>query len=232
VSFRNTPIPLNDDEGEEMSIPKIIHTFCLVGAASMLFAETIPEGYKLEEEFKSDTGDTIVKAYRGKPYDWSGSLEFRVYRTDSPTVNGSLLWKGENRASALISYDGENIAINNHVMSDLGLLYVFTRQNDGTYIKCDFDFMKKTSEIVKEELSKMVNGKVVFDHSYVYGNTWLSDHQLLVGFSASNSGNYNISSYWFIFNTDSKALNFNLNKVNQCSIHFNDAKTDTNPPKR
>jgi hypothetical protein len=52
-----------------MSIPKIIHTFCLVGAASMLFAETIPEGYKLEEEFKSDTGDTIGRHREGHPAD-------------------------------------------------------------------------------------------------------------------------------------------------------------------
>jgi hypothetical protein len=191
-----------------------------IAIGSLALADSIPKGYKLEEEFKSQTEDTIVRAYRGKPYDWTGSLEYRVFRKESPSVNGYLLWKGQNRASVLISSDGENIALNNHVMSDLGLLYVFTRQKDGTYKNSDIDFMDKVSQMFEESLSKKLDQAVDLDHSYCYANTWLSDHQLLGVFTGHESGRLTLSGYWFIYDCNTKDFSFDLTNVNQSAIHF------------
>ena len=97
----------------------------------------VPPGFvKQDEEYKSQTQDTIIRVYRD-PSEFLGLMEFRVFGKGISDPDGFLLWKGGNRASALLSFDGESIAINQHAMSDLGLLFVFTRRDDGSYIRFD-----------------------------------------------------------------------------------------------
>lgn len=198
---------------------RIITLIAVICIGSHVFADSVPAGYKQEDEFKSATEDTVVKAYRGKPYDWTGPLQFRVFRKESPSVDGYLLWKaGFNRASVLISSDGENIAINHHAMSDLGLLYVFTRQMDGTYKQIDVDFQEQASQMFEKSLAP--KSGPTFDHSYCYAKTWLTDHQFLGCFSGHESGKCELSGYWFIFDCNTKRFTFNLTDINKNSLHY------------
>ena len=168
----------------------------LLVAASAL-ASPLPPGFvKQDEEFKSQTQDTIVRVYRD-PSDFLGPMQFRVFRKDSPDQDGVLLWEGANRASALVSFDGESIAINQHAMSDLGLLFVFIRRDDGSYRKVDVDFQKETLKLFVKQLG--LKEEPAFDHIYCYAETWLTDHQLLGELSGHMSGEYSLDGLWFIF---------------------------------
>src|SRR4051812_35367902 len=102
-----------------------------------------PPGFVKEDtEFKSDTEDTTIRVYRDSSNP-IGQMQFRVFGKGISDPDGYLLWEGANRASAKLSFNGEGIAINNHAMSDLGQLFVFTRRHDGSYQKIDVDFQKE-----------------------------------------------------------------------------------------
>src|SRR5438309_744782 len=146
-------------------------------AATCASAAPPPLGFAKEDaEFKSDTQDTTVRVYRDSS-DPIGAMQFRVFGKGISDPDGYLLWEGANRASAKLSFDGEGIAINNHAMSDLGLLFVFTRRQDGSYQKVDIDFQKEALELLVKQLG--LKEEPAFDHIYCYAETWVTDHQLL-----------------------------------------------------
>jgi hypothetical protein len=66
---------------------------------------------KQDEEYKSENEHTIVPVYRN-PSEFLGPMQFRVFGKGISDPDGLLLWQGSNRASALLSFDGESIAIN------------------------------------------------------------------------------------------------------------------------
>ena len=135
-------------------------------------------------------------------------MQFRVFRKDSPDQDGFLLWEGANRAAALVSFDGESITINQHVMSDLGLVLAFTRRQDGSYQKVDVDFQKEALKLfTKQEGFK---NEPDFDHIYCYAKTWLTDHQFLGILSGHASGQSELDGFWFIFDCSSKKFSFDL----------------------
>src|SRR5436190_2617445 len=105
----------------------------LIVAATCALAAPPPAGFVKEDtEFKSDTEDTTIRVYRDSSNP-IGQMQFRVFGKGISDPDGYLLWEGANRASARLSFNGEGIAINNHAMSDLGQLFVFTRRHDGSY---------------------------------------------------------------------------------------------------
>ena len=124
----------------------------LILAVTYAIATPPPAGYVKEDtEFKSDTEDTTIRVYRDFS-DPIGAMQFRVFGNGISDPDGYLLWEGANRASAKLSYDGEGIAINNHAMSDLGQLFVFTRRQDGSYQKVDVDFQKEALKLFVKQL--------------------------------------------------------------------------------
>jgi hypothetical protein len=147
-----------------------------------------PDGFiKQENEYNSETQDTIVRVYRN-PSEFLGPMQFRVFGKGISDPDGLLLWEGGNRASALLSFDGESIAINQHAMSDLGLLFVFTRREDGSYQKIDADFQKEALRLFVQQLG--LKEQPSFDHIYCYAETWLNPHQLLGVLSGHESGQH------------------------------------------
>jgi len=184
---------------------------------SQAFADPIPDGFKQEDEYKSDTQNTVVRVYRGKPDDWTGPMQFRVFRKENPPADGSLLWEGLNRASALISSDGESIAINHHAMSTDGLLYVFTRQANGSYKKIDIDFRDEALRVfTKQQGLKSEPG---FDHLYCHAETWLTENQFLGVLSGHMSGEHALDGFWFIFDCRTKKFSFDFTSINKASFH-------------
>ena len=183
---------------------KIFHGISLVTllVTASAVASPPPPGFVKQDEYKSQTEDTIVRVYRD-PSDFLGPMQFRVFRKDSPDQDGFLLWEGANRAAALVSFDGESIAINQHVMSDLGLLFAFTRrENKLQYQKVDVDFQKEALKLfTKQEGLKY---KPDFDHIYCYAKTWLTDHQFLGILSGHASGQSELDGFWFIFDCSSQ----------------------------
>ena len=173
---------------------------------------------KQDQEYESHTGDTIVRVYRN-PSESLGSMQFRVFRKDSSEPDGFLLWEGANRASALVSFDGESIAINQHAMSDLGLLFVFTRRGDGSYQKMDVDFEKEALKLFARQ--QELKEAPAFDHIYCYAETWLTDHQLLGVLSGHESGQHSLDGFWFIFDCSSKRFSFDLREINKTGFHKN-----------
>jgi hypothetical protein len=188
----------------------------LLVAASEL-ASPLPPGFvKQDEEFKSQTQDTIVRVYRD-PSDFLGPMQFRVFRKDSPDQSGLLLWEGANRASALVSFDGESIAINQHALSDLGLLFVFIRRHDGSYRKVDVDFQKEALKLFTKQQG--FKDEPRFDHIYCYAETWLTDHQFLGVLSGHESGRHSLDGFWFIFDCPTKRFSFDLREINKMGFH-------------
>ncbi len=184
--------------------------------ASALASPPPSGSVKQDTEFKSHTEETTVRVYRD-PSDFLGPMEFRVFGKGISDPDGFLLWKGGNRASALLSFDGESIAINQHAMSDLGLLFVFTRRDDGSYQKVDVDFQKEALKLFEEQLG--FKEEPSFDHIYCYAETWLSAHQLLGVLSGHESGQHVLDGFWFIFDCSTKQFSFDLCEINKAGFH-------------
>jgi hypothetical protein len=178
----------------------------------------LPPGFvKQDEEYKSHTQDTIVRVYRD-PSEFLGPMQFRVFRKDSADQNGILLWEGANRASAVVSFDGESIAINQHAMSDLGLLFVFVRGADGSYRKVNVDFQKEALQLLTKQLG--FKEEPSSDHIYSYAETWLTDHQFLGSLSGKESGQHSFD-FWYIFDCSTKKFSFDLREINSTGFHKN-----------
>src|SRR5205085_3985579 len=189
----------------------------LLLAAACALAVPPPAGFvKQDTEFKSDTQDTTVRVYRDSS-DPIGAMQFRVFGKGISDPDGYLLWEGANRASAKLSFDGEGIAINNHAMSDLGQLFVFTRRQDGSYQKVAVDFQKEALKLLVKQLG--LNEEPAFDHIYCHAETWLTDHQLLGQLSGHMSGEHSLDGFWFIFDCSSRTFSFDLRAINKTSFH-------------
>jgi hypothetical protein len=189
----------------------------LLIAATYALASRLPAGFVKEDtEFKSDTQDTTIRVYRDSS-DPIGAMQFRVFGKGITDPDGYLLWEGANRASAKLSFDGEGIAINNHAMSGLGKLFVFTRRQDGSYQKVDVDFQKEALKLFVKQLG--LKEEPGFDHIYCYAETWLSDHQLLGGLSGHMSGEHWLDGFWFIFDCSSRTFSFDLRAIDKTSFH-------------
>jgi hypothetical protein len=190
--------------------------------ASLFVATTAPASppppgfVKQDQEYESQTQETIVRVYRD-PSEPLGPMQFRVFRKGSVDQEGVLLWEGANRASALVSFDGESIAINQHAMSDLGLLSVFTRREDGSYQKVEVDFQKEALKLFTKQQG--LKDEPGFDHIYCYAETWLTDHQLLGVLFGQESGEHVLDGFWFIFDCSRKTFSFDLREINKMGFH-------------
>jgi hypothetical protein len=189
---------------------------------SYSLAESAPRGYKKQDEYKSADQKTVVCIYRGKPFDWTGKLQVRVFQDDSPKLGGYLLWEGENRVTALVSYDGEFIAINHHLMSDTGLLYIFARQSDGTYKKADIDF--RDQALLQFSNQQGLKEPPEFDHLYCHAEQWLTNYQFLGVLSGHMSGEHSLDGFWFIYDCRKGVFTFDLASINKKAFHKRYAK--------
>jgi hypothetical protein len=197
------------------------HTFRSALLAS-LFVATValasppPEGFvKQDQEYESQTGDTIVRVYLNPGA--GGPMQLRVFRTGSADQDGFLLWESQNGASALVSFDGENIAINHREDSDTGLLYVFTRRQDGSYQKIDVDFQKEALKLATKQLG--FKNEPGFGHIFCGASFWLTDHQFLGVLSGKELGQYSLEGFWFIFDCSTKRFSFDLREINKFGFH-------------
>jgi hypothetical protein len=189
----------------------------LVLTATCANAAPPPVGYVKEDtEFKSDTQNTTIRVYRDSS-DPIGAMQFRVFGKGISDPDGYLLWEGANRASAKLSFDGEGIAINNHAMSDLGQLFVFTRRQDGSYQKVDVDFQQEALKLFSKQLG--LKEEPTFDHIYCYAEAWLTDHQFLGVLSGHMSGEHSLDGFWFIFDCPTKQFLFDLREINKTGFH-------------
>jgi hypothetical protein len=185
--------------------------------AAVALASPLPEGFvKEDEEYRSESGDTIVRVYRKDDADMT--MQFRVFRTGSADQDGFLLWEGSGAtsASALVSSDGENIAINRKDSSDFGLLFVFTRRQDGSYQKIAVDFQKEALKLFTKQLG--FKNEPVFGHIFCNAQAWLTDHQLLAVLSAQELGQHSLV-FWFIFDCSTKTFSFDLREINKFGFH-------------
>jgi hypothetical protein len=102
-------------------------------------------------------------------------------------------------------------------MSDLGLLFGFTRREDGSYQREDVDFQKEAMELFVKQLG--LKEEPSFDHIYCYAETWLNPRQLLGVLSGHESGQHVLDSFWFIFDCSTKKFSFNLREINKTGFH-------------
>ncbi|MGH8092226.1 MAG: hypothetical protein ACREIF_01965 [Chthoniobacterales bacterium] len=193
--------------------------------ATMAFASPLPSGFvKQDEEYRSESGDTIVRVYRKDDADMT--MQFRVFRTGDADQNGLLLWQGSGAtdASALVSYDGGNIAINRKENSDLGVLFVFTRRQDGSYKRIDVDFQKQAWKLFTEQLG--LKNEPVFDHIFCNAQAWLTDSLFVGVLSGFELGPHphSLDGFWFIFDCSTKKFFFDLREINK--FGFDKTKKD------
>jgi hypothetical protein len=196
---------------------KIFHgrSFVALLVTASALASPPPPGFvKQDEEYRSDSGDTIVRVYRN---DDDMKMQFRVFRTGSADQDGFLLWEGSSvtSASALVSYDGANIAINRKEDSDHGVLFVFTRRQDGSYKRIDVDFQKQAWKLFIEQLG--LKNQPVFSHIFCSAQAWLTDRLLVGVLSGFELGQHphSLDGFWFIFDCSSKKFFFDLREINK-----------------
>ena len=194
--------------------------------ATVALASPPPEGFvKQDREYESPSGDTIVRVYQNEDMD----MQLRVFRTGNADKDGFLLWEGSGVAgggSALVSFDGENIAINQRDSSDLGLLFVFTRRQDGSYQKIDVDFQKEALKLATKQLGfKNEPSFGRYPKFFCNADTWITDHQLLAVLSAQELGQHSLV-FWFIFDCSTKTFSFDLREINKFGFHQTKKKDD------
>ena len=162
-------------------------------------------------------------------------MQFRVFyqpgkdddEKDTKTFtdrNGQLLWEGENRASPVISFDGEGIIINHHALSDLEELIVFVRRTDGGYDKANVDFQEETLKLLAKQ--ERMKTSPDFDHISCYGETWVNEHALLGSLRGHLSGESYWDSFWFIFDCKTKRFSFDLREINKSVYHSKNKSQD------
>src|ERR1700720_3287188 len=186
--------------------------------ATVALASPLPEGFvKGDEEYRSESGDTIIRVYRKDDADMT--MQFRVFRTGSADQDGFLLWEGSGAtsASALVSSDGEKIAINRKDSSDLGLLFVFTRRQDGSYQKIDVDFQKEALKLFTKQLG--FKNEPVFGHIFCNAQAWLTDSLFVGVLSGFELGQHSLDGFWFIFDCSTKKFFFDLREINKFGFH-------------
>ena len=103
-------------------------------------------------------------------------------------------------------------------MSDLDLLYIFTRQPDGTYKQINVDINEKVSQLFEKSIAPKPSP--VFDHSSCYAQTWLTDYRFLGVYSGHMSGECELKGFWFIFDCSTKTFSFDLTNINKNSLQY------------
>lgn len=188
-----------------------------------LQAQPIPKGFVVVETYESGDCQTILKVYGAQKNPYDGKLHFRVYVKGQKNKDGFFLYEDEGDLWSKISDDGEGIVINNRAGSDFGLIAaIFKRNKDGTYRRCGkeiqaYDILGKMSATYPE-LKKLDN----MDHSYCYGEVWLTPHRLLGSVEGHLCSiprhTYGLDKCWFIYDTDTDTVSFDLNPMNKKSI--------------
>jgi hypothetical protein len=188
----------------------LIFSLALEGIATN---EPPPDFTNVYSEQSPNDGFKLI-CYKRDPKDFSSETQIWLEAL-KPDFKTQLIFTHWNRAHSLISSDDQYIAINYHVMSDLGEVHVFSRDKTGLFQEIKKDFGEIAHKLVRKELGSNIG----FDHEYCYADYWLRDGLLLVHFEGHESGTHYLEPWYFIYDVKKDRFVFDLTDINKNAFH-------------
>ena len=199
------------------------HTIKIITQRTLLLILCLWQGVAYTQEFppndfkemrseESPLGTFKIIQYQHDPDDLMSESQIWL-QANKPKFKTQLLFTFSNQASWLISPDDNFIAINNHVTSTDGMLYIFVRGQDGLFKEVKKDFREVTHKLMATQLK--LKNEPWFSHEYCYADYWLRDGLLLGHLEGSESGAQFLKPWYFIYNVRKDQFSWDLSNINK-----------------